>query len=109
MDIGQRIHHQKYQECKRKKRYPTEAIAYQQVSLMDKELRVYECIWCKGFSSYIEEGKTMKPVYVVVGGKLIDLTQSPKGLVMLTHSALLTSLGYSDKAAAYQQQFLEDK
>lgn len=38
--------------------------------------------------------------YVVMGGAIVALTD-PAGLIALTDSALLTGLGYSEKAAQY--------
>lgn len=40
--------------------------------------------------------------HVVADGKFIPLDE-PQALVALTDSALLTSLGYSEKAAEYQK------
>jgi hypothetical protein len=40
--------------------------------------------------------------YAVVDGKFMSLSD-PQALVALADSALLTSLGYSDKAAEYQK------
>lgn len=40
--------------------------------------------------------------YAVVDGKFVPLSD-PRALVALTGSALLTGLGYSEKAAEYQK------
>jgi hypothetical protein len=43
-----------------------------------------------------------KGAYVAANGKFLPLSD-PQAFVALTDSALLTSLGYSDKAAKYQE------
>jgi hypothetical protein len=43
-----------------------------------------------------------KGAYVATNGQFLPLND-PQALVALTDSALLTSLGYSDKAAKYQE------
>ena len=52
-DIERRFAEIRERECSRKKRYPTEedarATAGHQARASGKELRVYECSWCRGW------------------------------------------------------------
>jgi hypothetical protein len=41
--------------------------------------------------------------YAVVQGRIVGLSTDPEGLLALTDSALLTGLGFSDKAAEYRE------
>jgi hypothetical protein len=40
--------------------------------------------------------------YAVVGGRTVSLATDPAGLLALTDAALLTGLGFSEKAAEYR-------
>jgi hypothetical protein len=52
-DIERRMEERRQSECRRKKRYATEAearaTAGHQARTTGRELSVYECVWCRGW------------------------------------------------------------
>ena len=52
-DIERRMKERRSRECERKQRYASEAdaraTAEHQARTSGRELRVYECVWCRGW------------------------------------------------------------